>query len=154
MKGRIPKEWSKLWSKAMGPQLAKTCKRAMIHTLWNKAYILWLFRNNEDHKNDKWAVAEYKQKELDEKLVSFTFHLPQVTSHSIPSNAPTSTSNKTHSSSCYMASDVLVRAQQIFTSVTLLLTMIFPEDPNHTLSFITHPVAPPDTPLRHSALSF
>jgi hypothetical protein len=43
--GRILKEWSKLWSKVMGPQLATTCERAMIKSLWDYSYRLWIFRN-------------------------------------------------------------------------------------------------------------
>jgi hypothetical protein len=53
----------------MGPQLATTCERAFIKALWNHTYRLWIFRNNEDHKNDNRAVAEYKQKKLDTKIV-------------------------------------------------------------------------------------
>jgi hypothetical protein len=33
LKGIISKEWSKLWIKAMGPQLATTCERAFIKAL-------------------------------------------------------------------------------------------------------------------------
>jgi hypothetical protein len=76
MKDRISKEWSKLWSKAMGLHLAKTCECVMIHALWNHSYRLCIFRNNEDHKNGNRAVAEYKQKELDDNIgqlyMSFT----------------------------------------------------------------------------------
>jgi hypothetical protein len=66
MKGRISKEWAKFWDKAIGPQLAITCERAIIKALWNHSYI---FRNNEDHKNDNRAVVEYKQKEQDDKII-------------------------------------------------------------------------------------
>jgi hypothetical protein len=52
----------------MGPQLETTCERAFIKALWNHTYILWIFRNNEDHKNENRAVAEYNQKELDTKI--------------------------------------------------------------------------------------
>jgi hypothetical protein len=52
----------------MYPQLATPCERAFIKTLWNHTYRLWIFRNNEDHKNDNGYVAEYKQKELDTKI--------------------------------------------------------------------------------------
>jgi hypothetical protein len=68
MEGRITKEWSKLWSKEMGPQLATTCERAMIRALWNHSYRLWIFHNNEDHKNDNHSIDEYKKKELDAKI--------------------------------------------------------------------------------------
>jgi hypothetical protein len=52
----------------MVPQLATTCELAFIKALWNHTDILWIFRNNEDHKNDNRAVAKYKQKELDTKI--------------------------------------------------------------------------------------
>jgi hypothetical protein len=52
----------------MVTQLATTRERAMIKSLWNHSYSLWIFRNNEDHKNDNRVVAEYKQKELDNKI--------------------------------------------------------------------------------------
>jgi hypothetical protein len=68
LKCRISKEWSKLWAKAMGPQIATTCERAIIKALWNHTYRLWIFRNNDYHKNDDRVVAEYKQKELDSKI--------------------------------------------------------------------------------------
>jgi hypothetical protein len=68
LKGRISKEWSNLWIKAMGPQLATTCERAFIKALWNHTYRLWIFRNNEDHKNETHDVAEYNQKELDTNI--------------------------------------------------------------------------------------
>jgi hypothetical protein len=68
MKGGISKEWSTLWSKAMGAHLASTCERAMIRALWNHSYCLWIFRNNEDNKNDNRAIAEYKQRELDDNI--------------------------------------------------------------------------------------
>jgi hypothetical protein len=68
LKCHISKEWSKLWAKAMAPQLSTTCERAMIKALWNHSYRLWIFRNNEVHKNDNRAVAKYKQKELDDTI--------------------------------------------------------------------------------------
>jgi hypothetical protein len=68
MKGRISKEWSKLWAKAMGPQLAITFERATIKARWNHSYRLCIFRNNEDHKNNNRPVAEYKQKELEDTI--------------------------------------------------------------------------------------
>jgi hypothetical protein len=51
----------------MGRQLATTCERALIKSLWNHTYRLWIFCKNEDQKNDNRAVAEYKQKEVDTK---------------------------------------------------------------------------------------
>jgi hypothetical protein len=57
----------------MGPQLAKTCERAIIGALWNHSYRLWIFRDNKDHKNDNRSVAEYKQKELDDKIDQLSF---------------------------------------------------------------------------------
>jgi hypothetical protein len=68
LKGRISKEWSKLWTRAMVLQNAKACEQAYIKALWNHIYRLWIFRNKEDHKNDNRAVAEYKQRVLDDKL--------------------------------------------------------------------------------------
>jgi hypothetical protein len=52
----------------MGPQLATTCERAFIKALCNHSYRLWIFLNNEDHKNDNRAIAEYKQKEPDTEI--------------------------------------------------------------------------------------
>jgi hypothetical protein len=52
----------------MGSQLTTTRERVVIKALWNHIYKLWIFRNNEDHKNDNRDVAEYKQKELDENI--------------------------------------------------------------------------------------
>jgi hypothetical protein len=94
LKGRISKEWSKFWAKAMGPQLATTCERAMLKSLWNQSYILLIFRNNEDHKNDNHAVAEYKQKELDDKIghLYSAFSLNDLPIN--PFNTNTSTYNK------------------------------------------------------------
>jgi hypothetical protein len=68
MKGRISKEWAKLWVKAMGPKLAITRKRAMIKALCNHSYRFWIFCNNEDHQKNNCAVAEYKQKDPDDKI--------------------------------------------------------------------------------------
>jgi hypothetical protein len=62
LKGHRSKEWSKLRSKAIVPQLATTCERAMIKSLWNHSYRLWIFCSNEDNKNDNRAVDEYKHK--------------------------------------------------------------------------------------------
>jgi hypothetical protein len=73
-KGRISKEWSKLRSKSIVPYVATTYERATSRALWNHSYRLWIFRNNEDHKNDNRSVAKYKQKELDttiEQLYSY-----------------------------------------------------------------------------------
>jgi hypothetical protein len=58
LKGRIFKEWSKLWDISMAPQLATTCKRVIIKALWNHYYRLWIFRSNEDHNNDNRALVE------------------------------------------------------------------------------------------------
>jgi hypothetical protein len=69
LKGRISKECSKIWDKAMGPQLATSCERTIIKALWNHTYSLCIFCNNKDHKNDNRAVAEYKQKELYNNIV-------------------------------------------------------------------------------------
>jgi hypothetical protein len=55
-KGRICKEWAK----AMGPQLAIICEFATLKALWNHSYRLWVFRNNEDHKNYNRAIVEYE----------------------------------------------------------------------------------------------
>jgi hypothetical protein len=52
----------------MGPQLSTICECAIIKALYNFSYILWIFRNNEDHKNNNRAVVEYKQKELDDTI--------------------------------------------------------------------------------------
>jgi hypothetical protein len=52
----------------MYPKLATSCERALFKALWNHTYRLWIFLNNEDHKNDNRAVAEYKQKELVTKI--------------------------------------------------------------------------------------
>jgi hypothetical protein len=60
LKGRISCEWSKIWTKAMVAQAAKTCECAILQALWNHTYRSWIFRNNKDHKNDNRAVAEYK----------------------------------------------------------------------------------------------
>jgi hypothetical protein len=40
LKGRISKEWSKLWDKAMGPQLSTTCELTIINALCNHSYRL------------------------------------------------------------------------------------------------------------------
>jgi hypothetical protein len=61
-------KWFKLWSKTMGPQLASTCEIAMIRDLWNHSYRLWIFHNNQDQNNDNRAIAEYKQRELDDNI--------------------------------------------------------------------------------------
>jgi hypothetical protein len=61
-KGRISKEWSKLWSKAILLQLVKTCERAMIHALQYGTTLTdsGFFATMKIIKNDKRAVAEYK----------------------------------------------------------------------------------------------
>jgi hypothetical protein len=69
LKGQISNEWAKLWYKSMGIQTAKACKRALIQALWDHTYRLWIFRNNEDHKNDNHTVAQYKQQALDIRIV-------------------------------------------------------------------------------------
>jgi hypothetical protein len=43
---------------------AKACERALIQSLWDHIYRLWIFRKNEDHKNDNRSVAQYKQQAL------------------------------------------------------------------------------------------
>jgi hypothetical protein len=52
----------------MGTQMASTCESAMIRALWSHSYRLWIFRNNEDHKNDNIAIAEYKQRVKDNTI--------------------------------------------------------------------------------------
>jgi hypothetical protein len=52
----------------MGSQTAKACERALAQALWDHTYQLWIFRNNEDHKNDNRSVAQYKQQALDLKI--------------------------------------------------------------------------------------
>jgi hypothetical protein len=65
LKGRISNKWAKLWTKTMGSLTAKACDRALIQSLWGHTYRLWIFRNNEDHKNDTQSVAQHKQQALD-----------------------------------------------------------------------------------------
>jgi hypothetical protein len=76
LKGRISNKWAKLWSKSMGSQTANACERALIQALWDHTYRLWIFRNNEDHKNDNRPVAQYKQQALDLRITQQypTFH--------------------------------------------------------------------------------
>jgi hypothetical protein len=40
----------------------------MNNALWNHSHRLWIFRNNEDRKNDNRDVAKYKQKQLDDMI--------------------------------------------------------------------------------------
>jgi hypothetical protein len=61
LKGQISREWAKLLTKSLGYQTAKVCKQARIQSLWDHTYRLWIFRNNEDHKNDNHIIAQYKQ---------------------------------------------------------------------------------------------
>jgi hypothetical protein len=68
LKGRISNEWAKLWTKSMGLQTFKSRERALIQALWDHTYRLWIFRNNEDHKNDNRAIAQYKQQALDIRI--------------------------------------------------------------------------------------
>jgi hypothetical protein len=46
---------------AMVTQNVKACERALIKSLWNRTYILWIFGNKEHRKNDNHAVAEYRK---------------------------------------------------------------------------------------------
>jgi hypothetical protein len=65
LKYRISNKWTKLWTKSMVSQTAKSCEPTLIQALWDHTtYRLWIFRNNEDHKNDNRAVAQYKQQAL------------------------------------------------------------------------------------------
>jgi hypothetical protein len=68
LKTRIYNEWAKLWTKSMGSQTVKACKCALMQALWGHTYQIWIFRNNEDHKNDNHSIAQYKQQALDVKL--------------------------------------------------------------------------------------
>jgi hypothetical protein len=68
LKRPISNEWAKLWSKSMVIQTAKSCERALIQALWDNTYRLWIFRNNEDHKNENRTVAQYKQQALDIRI--------------------------------------------------------------------------------------
>jgi hypothetical protein len=52
----------------MDSQTAKSYKRALVQALWDHTYQLWIFRNNEDHKNDNRAIAQYKQQSLDVRI--------------------------------------------------------------------------------------
>jgi hypothetical protein len=52
----------------MGIQIAKACERALIQALWGHIYRLWIFRNNEDHKNDNRTIAQYKQQAIDIRI--------------------------------------------------------------------------------------
>jgi hypothetical protein len=52
----------------MGPQITSTCERAIMRAIWNHSYRLWIFRNNEDHKNGNRAVEEYKRRELNNNI--------------------------------------------------------------------------------------
>jgi hypothetical protein len=65
----------------MGIPTAKACERALLQELWDHIYCLLTFHNNEDHKNDNRAVAEYKQQALDIMIaqqysVFYTHNLP------------------------------------------------------------------------------
>jgi hypothetical protein len=68
LKCRISNEWAKLWTKSMGSQTAKACQRALIQSLWDHTYHLWIFRNNEYHNNDNRAVAQHKQQALNSRI--------------------------------------------------------------------------------------
>jgi hypothetical protein len=52
----------------MGYQTANACERTLIQALWDHTYRLWIFRNNEDHKNDNHPIAQYKHHALDLKI--------------------------------------------------------------------------------------
>jgi hypothetical protein len=68
LKGRISIEWAKLWIKAMGSKMVRTCECVLSKALWDHIYRLWIFGNNEDHKNENRTVAQYKQQALDIKI--------------------------------------------------------------------------------------
>jgi hypothetical protein len=77
----------------MGLQLAIT---------WHdQSTLLWIFCNNKDHKNDNRAVAEYKQKELDNKISQLFYPSHAMISLSTHFNAPILTSNNINSSFFY-----------------------------------------------------
>jgi hypothetical protein len=83
LKGRLSKEWAKLWMKSMGVPTAKACDRALIQALWGHIYRLWCFSNTEDHKNDNRSIAQYKQEALDIKT-SQQYRVFQT--HNLPLN--------------------------------------------------------------------
>jgi hypothetical protein len=68
LKGRISKEWAKLWTKSMGSQTVKSRECALMQALWYHTYRLRISRNDEDHNNDNRAVAQYTQQALDTKI--------------------------------------------------------------------------------------
>jgi hypothetical protein len=53
-----------LWA----PKWKKSCERALIQALWDHTYRIFIFRNNEDHKNDNRAIAQYKQRAIESRI--------------------------------------------------------------------------------------
>jgi hypothetical protein len=68
LKGSISDEWATLWTKSMGAQTAKACEFSLFQALWDHTYILWTFRNNEDHKKYNGNIAQYKKQSIDVQI--------------------------------------------------------------------------------------
>jgi hypothetical protein len=81
MKGRLSSRWEKIMQKTMTRETSKMCEIAILLSLRNHADRLWTTINDESHKDETRAVAQFKQQALG-------IHIPYAYSRTLADTAP------------------------------------------------------------------
>jgi hypothetical protein len=128
----------------MEAQTANAFECALIQAVWNHTYRLWIVRNDEDHKNNNRAVAEYRQRSLDDKIAE---HYESFSAGNLPLNPlQTSYFDIPQDQLILLSYDIRCTWLCSLQTSTLAMTqhtMTSHVDPKPNISSTTHPDAHP-----------